>query len=456
MILLACLCALVGFVVFEICFVELSYKLILPEGFKYQQSYMPGDKIRRSIQSDIVKSLASDDWSQVQSKFQLMHTGLIVGDASGVRFQTTRGWQSLDLNYAMGSHSKYLTGITIARAIEVGNLTYDSKPQEYFSSWPLDSAVTLGDLVSFTTGFKAGTLQGCARAPKAEQPSWEDCINEIAQYPMPHAPGTTYQYGPYHLAVAAGMAQASMGRPLTTEAWKTTVGELVYQPCGITDTPDYTGIQSDLYGFLGPENRFPDFAGGMRMNARQWQKIMGALQYGNLLSEQGRVEFDRDRTANVKTWLAGGNRPNVGGDDGLRAGMWHYASGHWKSCDLAAEASDESGHLNVTEPEQHACVENDQQLFHSTGVFGWYAWYDLDNNFYAVFAKSWSVSLINTVLIFTCLNLLVVTPIIGIVCFLLLRKTLVVQNESVVVRGELINALEEPMVIGQKKNSGVD
>eukprot|EP00942_MAST-04A_sp_MAST-4A-sp1_P009341 g9341.t1 len=353
-------------------------------------AWMPGNSIRLDIQKDIISSLKSDDFSAVETSFKYPNAGLIVGDKSGIRFETTRGWIGLDTNYPIASQSKIAATTVIMRiaAREDNTLSLDSNPSEFFPEiWPDDvHNLTLAHLMSFTTGFKKDTQQGCARAAARDQPEWKVCIEQIAKLPRPFEPGTSYLYGPWHLVVAAGMAQIAVGRPLTSSGWAETMRVELFEPAGISKEEGGTGEYPGVPFFIG-KGTFPDFSGGMAMNARSTSKFMHALYFGGkLLDSQSLVDFDKDRTLNLTNYpiLFGGN------DIGHQVGLWHYAFGHWIACDASREKN------AVREQKCRAENENGPRILHSVGLFGWYAWIDHEHHYYGVFAANWMVDTENT------------------------------------------------------------
>eukprot|EP00942_MAST-04A_sp_MAST-4A-sp1_P004240 g4240.t1 len=299
---------------------------------------MPGDSVRRDIQQDIINSLRSNDFSAVETSFKYPNAGLIIGDKSGIRFETTNGWIGLDTNYgAIASQTKIVTTTVIMRiaARKDNTLSLDSNPRDFFPDiWPDDGHnLTLAHLMSFTTGFTKDMSfttgfknAGCARESAPDQPEWKACIEQIANISRPFEPGTSYLYGPWHLVVAAGMAQAAVGRPLTSSGWAETMRVEFYEPAGISkEGDDYPGIPPVGKG------TFPDFGAGFAMNARSTSKFMHAF----VIREQ------------------------------------------------KCRAENKDG----------PCI------LHSVGAMGWMAWIDHEHQYYGVFAANYVVDLYRRLLI---------------------------------------------------------
>ena len=369
---------------------------------KTHNAAMPGDSVRRDIQQDIINSLRSNDFSAVETSFKYPNAGLIIGDKSGIRFETTNGWIGLDTNYgAIASQTKIVTTTVITRiaARKDNTLSLDSNPRDFFPDiWPDDGHnLTLAHLMSFTTGFTKDMSfttgfknAGCARESAPDQPEWKACIEQIANIPRPFEPGTSYLYGPWHLVVAAGMAQAAVGRPLTSSGWAETMRVEFYEPAGISkEGDDYPGIPPVGKG------TFPDFGAGFAMNARSTSKFMYALYFGGkFLNSQSLVEFDKDRTLKLThphpPYPILFNGHNVG----HLIGGWHYAFGHWIACDVS------QGKGSVIR-EQKCRAENKDgpRILHSVGAMGWMAWIDHEHQYYGVFAANYVVDLYRRLLI---------------------------------------------------------
>ena len=204
-----------------------------------------GDVVRRELQDDIVAALESGKWASVEASFNNLdiaqHSALLIGDARGTQWETTRGWVSLDKEYAIASESKMIAALTVWRVMRHTSLTLDSSPGDYFDSWATSKpAVTLEHLLSFTTGFRGSDEDSCA-APGGRG-SWEECVDELAGLPREAVAGESFKYGSKHLVVACAMAQKALSRPLTTAAWKQTVAEELFEPAGLGVSADYVSV----------------------------------------------------------------------------------------------------------------------------------------------------------------------------------------------------------------------
>lgn len=365
--------------------------------------FSPGDGVRRRLQPLVVEALRSGEWGAVEEAFSDRNAAIIIGDARGTRWEKENGWMTADGEYAIASQSKIITALTIYRlmARSGGLLRPDSRVADFVESWPRDPALpasraTLAHLLAFTTGFSKPLIErvSCARAPGDKQPSWSSCVDEIAKSPIRNKPGETFVYGPWHMVVAAAVAHRALGRELTRDAWIASVREELLVPAGVTAPVRYDGVVSDFPAFFPGFGSWyagdlsfgiPDFAGGMRMSGREWQKILHAVQFGGLLDEGTLDTFTQNHTG----FIAVADRWGVG------RGTWRYAQGCWRTCDAAAEAEAAKGaRLGKEELERLCGSSPEPRVVHSVGAWGHYAWMDLTNGYYGVFIHSSAVDMV--------------------------------------------------------------
>ena len=368
----------------------------------------PGNDLRVSLQTDIISALSTSEWFQIDEKYASLKTpnsALLIGDARGELWSKQHGSIKLDETVPMASQSKIIAALAIYGLMRKSNgtLTLSTRPSQFIAAWPRSGNagnVTLSHLLSFTTGFKRMDFlrdPGCARDSSMvllwvyhseNSNNWESCLNEIAGYTIEYPPGTSFQYGPWHLFTAAGMAMRATGKPLTKDAWIQVVTEEVFEPAGITVTPKY--------GTATWNNpNMPDFSGGLEMSARQWQKIMHQLQFGNLLSQEEFKHFTADHTAQVERQVQSFPYSTF-----YLLGGWHYAHGHWRVCDALAadsmkeEYKDKKKVYSWTEANEicgfklrHSSSGPLPNVHHSFGIFGSYVWMDLTNDYYGIYIQ---------------------------------------------------------------------
>lgn len=343
----------------------------------------------------IVEALVSNDWKLVEDHCNFRNTAFLIGDRSGPRFETAHGWASLDAERAVASVTKSVTGLAIYRLMGQGRLNPESRVAEFVEAWAQDVSdpggnVTLAHLLSLTTGFRNPSFwSSCARPwRQGLRRSWEDCVNEIAHYPITHVPGTRYSYGPAHLVVAAAAAHKAVNRELHTSEWVSTLREEVYVPSNITERPVFGSVLADVqkwfpfptFGLGCPED-FPDFSGGLQMSARQVRQIAHAFQFGALLERPLFERFIEDHSVNVSTW----EMPDYTGSKY----SWHYAQTSWLKCRGPTGLAD-------------VCGADDVIFF--TGRLGSSVWMDMNRGYHVVMIRTmaeelavaaWVVLLVN-------------------------------------------------------------
>ena len=332
---------------------------------------MPGDETRRALQAAILQAMRTQDFSEVGAALgtRHAHAALLLGDARGPVWELEVGRVRLGEEYEVASQSKIITALTVHQLMDV-----DTKVSAIFKEWKDDASTqpptTVRDVLGFTTGWdamkKKGSAPGGCAYGVGTRTSWEECVKQLAELPRPHAPGEYHLYGNWHLVLAAASALKAKGLPLSFESWVEAVQTQVFEPSGITDKPKFCatgripalGLTPGIHGV-----DMPNFASGMCMSARHLGAIQHALQFGAL--KQHLESFRVDATARAKGWSTG-----LFGNKTLGPGMWHYTQGAWLACD-----------------EESSCGAS--LVIHSVGIFGAYAWMDLQNGYWGVFMYDW-------------------------------------------------------------------
>merc|ERR1719419_2139037 len=81
-------------------------------------SWMPGNFQRLKVQKDILAALKSDKWTAVEKGLTENNFAFAISDASGLRWETSRGWISMDSTYGVASESKMIATLAIYRLIQ--------------------------------------------------------------------------------------------------------------------------------------------------------------------------------------------------------------------------------------------------------------------------------------------------------------------------------------------------
>lgn len=277
---------------------------------------------------------------------------LVVGDAEGILWQAEKGRFDADAAVPVASASKLLAAIVIFRLVERGEMSLDDRPQDYLDDWPSDPAdprsdITLEMLLSFTSGLwgERGEVGCLARRFVL----LDECVREIRDAGLGHAPGDAFAYGPNHLQVAAAMAEAASGK-----RWYELVESELVVPLGLGSTD-----------FGGRMVTNPRIAGGAQSSARDYGRVLQALLAGDLIADL--ESFIAPRTAALAKLATP--------DAAIASGDWAYALGNWRECDFPDYVRD--------------CA--DARIFSSAGAFGWMPWIDLEHGYWGLVARQGSM-----------------------------------------------------------------
>lgn len=275
---------------------------------------------------------------------------VVVGTADdGVVFTHAKGGLgALAPSIAMpiASSSKWFTSATILRLVDEGVMSLDDNPQDYIAWWASDptdprSQITLGQLLSFTSGFSGEPF--CIQNGRVIP---EDCARTIYNDHHTYSPNTTFYYSSTHMHVAGVMAVNATG-----ESFNDLFRRLVADPLGM----------SNATRFDRPSATNPFLAGGARSSANDYALFLQGLLADDLLQPATRDLMFQDWTS----------APIEIASSPL-AEYWHYGLGVWREC------WNVSGWVS-------ACEE--RMLLSGGGGLGWFPWIDLDEGYYGVIAR---------------------------------------------------------------------
>jgi len=231
--------------------------------------------------------------------------------SDGRRFSYNRGSSTLQTSYESASTSKLVTSVIILRLVQNGYLTLSAKPQDFITSWPINSGnslynMTLAQLLSFTSGLTTEPL--CLNSGIA---NFETCVNTIASNNASNGltPGQQFYYAGTHMQVAGLMAVKARG----VATWQNLFSEFKTQT-GLFATSTY-----DL-----PSIANPRLAGGMHWTAEEYMAFLKALKAGSLLNSTSMNLLLSDQIASATI----ANSPAV---TSLNED-WHYGLGLWHEC----------------------------------------------------------------------------------------------------------------------------
>jgi CubicO group peptidase (beta-lactamase class C family) len=274
--------------------------------------------------------------------------GLAIYDAQGVkRFEKMYGAFAPDQRIAIASASKLVSGLTILRLVEQGFLSLDSSTAAVLGWSGPRGAITLRQLLSFTSG-----LPPDAACTLAADITLAECVDSIARMDLVAAPGTRFDYGSVHLQVAARMAEV-----VTGQSWAEIFASQLKMPLGLgADMTYYTAPRQAV----GTSN--PLVAGGLRATMDEYARVLrlefdrGVYQGSSLI---GAPLFDAQSTEPYPEAVIG-NSP--AGSIGLD---FHYGLAAWLECP----------------PPAVKCG-----VLSSPGAFGFTPWVDRDGGYYAILA----------------------------------------------------------------------
>jgi CubicO group peptidase (beta-lactamase class C family) len=272
--------------------------------------------------------------------------GLTIFDAQGnKRFEKMYGSFAPDQRVAIASSSKMVAGLTILRLVDQGFMSLDSTTGSVLGWIGPQSAITLRQLLSFTSG-----MQPEAPCTLLLDITLADCVQAISQMDLVAAPGTRFDYGSTHLHVAARMAEVATGA-----AWADIFATQIRTPLGLgPEMIFYTAPRQAL----GTSN--PLIAGGVRATMDEYAKVL-SLEFNRGVYQGNRLISDAQFTAQ-------GTEPFpdavIGNSPFEKAGLdFHYGLASWLECP----------------PPAVNCA-----VVSSPGAFGFTPWVDREGGYYAI------------------------------------------------------------------------
>jgi CubicO group peptidase (beta-lactamase class C family) len=280
--------------------------------------------------------------------------GLAIYDAAGnKRFEKMYGDFAPDRRIAVASASKMVAGLTVLRLVDQGFLSLDSTTGAVLGWTGPQGAITLRQLLSFTSG-----LPREAPCTLLAAMTLAECVDSVAGMDLVAAPGTRFDYGSTHLHVAARMAEVATG-----QAWADVFATQLRVPLGL-------GSEMAFYSWprqaLGTTN--PLIAGGLRATMNEYARV--------LQLEFGRGVYQGNRLIGDALFDAQATEPYPTAEIGLspfeNAGLdFHYGLAAWLECP----------------PPAVNCA-----VLSSPGAFGFTPWVDRDGGYYAILAMEVSES----------------------------------------------------------------
>jgi CubicO group peptidase (beta-lactamase class C family) len=266
-------------------------------------------------------------------------------------YSRVRGDFALDRNVAVASASKMVSGVVLLRLVDQGFLSLGSTTGAVLGWTGPQAAITLRQLLSFTSGlpvsFRIGDDCTADRSITLAQ-----CVADLATRPLVAAPGTRFDYGSTHLAVAARMAEVATGA-----GWAQVVTQQLGAPLGWSSAVAwYTAPRQQL----GTTN--PLVAGGLRITTQEYARFLGVVY------NRGTYQGQRLLASTLIEQMGIDPFPTAitGSSPYERFGLFReYGLTAWLECTTPA-----TGCQDITSP----------------GAFGFTPWIDRDGRYYAIVA----------------------------------------------------------------------
>lgn len=272
--------------------------------------------------------------------------GLAIYDSSDRKvFEKMYGDFHPDREVAIASSSKLVSGLVVLDVVADGLLSLDSTTGAVLGWTGPTASITLRHLLSFTSGLPAD--HACTRNASL---TLAECVAAISEGTPVAAPGSRFDYGSSHLAVAGRMAEVATGK-----LWAQLFTERLTTRLGLPASVKYYTAPRQQLGTTNPL-----IAGGMRASMNQYAKLL-AIAYH-------RGSYGGVSVASPALFDAQASEPFPGaviGDSPFqRLGVnFHYGLASWLECPPPA---------------------TDCQVLSSPGAFGFTPWYDRATGYYAI------------------------------------------------------------------------
>jgi serine-type D-Ala-D-Ala carboxypeptidase/endopeptidase len=274
-------------------------------------------------------------------------TLIIFNDQDEKVFEQNYGSFNADQTVAIASASKWVSGTVLLSLVGKNQISFDDTTGDILG-WMKNSNVNLKQLLSFTSGMDNEHI--CIYTALF---SFEECVALISTtYPL-GLPGTRYDYGGTHLAVAGRMAEV-----VTEKSWKTILNEELLIPLGLDLSINYYAQPLSANG-----SQNPMIAGGMRISMNQYAKILQLIYHKGLWKNGDQTLqlipsdlFDEQSKMPYPDVVIGNVPPSA--PESIRYGL-----SAWLECATPAEGC---------------------QKMSSPGAFGFTPWIDRAHGYYAI------------------------------------------------------------------------
>lgn len=265
-------------------------------------------------------------------------------------FARVYGDFAFDRRVAVASASKLASALAILRLVSQGYLALDATTGEVLGWTGPQAAITLRQLLSFTSGLPTSTVPPAVPCIFDPTTTLAACVGEIAAVAPAAAPATTFEYGSTHLHVAARMAEVAAGSP-----WNALFAGQLGAPLGLPAAVTYYTFPRQAVGSANPL-----VAGGLRASMDEYAELLRLAYHrgardGVQLIDAALMDLQAVEPYPGVTVVA-----SPVADLGLD---FRYGLGAWLECATPATG----------------CA-----VLSSPGAFGWTPWLDRETGYYAI------------------------------------------------------------------------
>lgn len=306
-----------------------------------------------SAGTEPMQAQESDPWQPVIDAIEaspIENMTIVIGTADGEQFRYTKGDFSATDPYPIASASKWYTAALTMQLVEAGLLSLDDHPQDYLDFWTDDpsdprSQITVEQMLAFTTGY--GGNDADIPCLSDGDTTNEACLQAIYDDFFVYEPGSTFYYGPIHMAILGAMIEAITGQSFN-QAFRAYIG----RPLGLS-------LQT---GFYLPSDSNPRPAGGATSTVNDYYRFIEAMATGDILADSQAEMFVRHTPDGTVFEY----RPPSIGERG-----WQYALGTWVTCENEEWTDDCEADYLLTSP----------------GAFGWAGYIDPFDGHFGLIAQ---------------------------------------------------------------------
>lgn len=198
----------------------------------------------------------------LRTKQNIPGLSVSVGNAKGILWAEGFGFADLESRlpvsihsrFRLGSVSKSLTSVALAKLVENGKLDLDVPIQRYVPDFPLKKFnIITRQLATHTSGIRHYRDDDPLACPKKYR-SVKEALSIFSNDSLLFQPGSTYQYSTYGYTLLSAVLEGASGKD-----YLSLMNTSVFSPLGMTDTgPDYSdSLVSNRVRFYELQNGKP-------------------------------------------------------------------------------------------------------------------------------------------------------------------------------------------------------